>query len=70
MRVLEFDRADATETYLLDLAWKGIKYKINWREALPDGREIINITTAYNRTPLIERIKKIAEEGETNGNEE
>lgn len=67
VRVLEFDRADAAETYLVDLAWKQIKYQVNWREDLEDGRVLMNITTAYNNNALIEKIKEIAKEGESNG---
>jgi len=67
VRVLEFDRADAAETYLVDLAWKQIKYQVNWREDLEDGRILMNSTTAYNNNALIERIKEIAKEGENNG---
>ena len=67
VRVLEFDRADAAEAYLVDLAWKKIRYQVNYREDLEDGRVLMNITTAYNNSALIERIKEIAKEGETNG---
>ena len=70
VRVLEFDRKDEADIYLYYLDHKKIRYKINFQEQLNDGRVILNITTAYNNNALIERIKEIAKEGETNGNEE
>lgn len=64
VRVLEFDQDYEADDYLLDLAWKKIRFQINYKEELEDGRILLNITTAYNSSPLIERIKEIAEEGE------
>lgn len=69
VRVLEFDSTDEAENYLLNLAWKGIRYKVNYREDLADGRVIMNVTTGYNDCALIESIKKIGEEGDRNGNQ-
>lgn len=70
VRVLEFEQDYEADDYLLDLAWKQIKFKVNFQEHLEDGRVILNVTTAYNNSTLIERIKEIAEEGEANGKDQ
>lgn len=69
VRTLRFDYEYEADYYLKLLAWREIPHKINWREDLPNGVVIMSVTTAYNNTPLIERIKEIAEEGENNGEE-
>lgn len=70
VRTLRFDHENEADGYLRLLAWRKIRYKVNWHEQLPNGAVIISVTTAYNNSTLIERIKRITEEGEANGNEE
>lgn len=54
VRTLEFDREAAFYGYIDGLKLKNIRHKVNWKKKLPDGRIWINITTAYNGSPLIE----------------
>ena len=54
VRTLEFNRLASYYAYINGLEHKKIRYKVNWKEDLPDGRIWTNITTAYNDSPLIE----------------
>lgn len=53
VRTLEFDREAAFYGYIDGLQLKKIRHKVNWKEKLPDGRILANITTAYNNSSRI-----------------
>lgn len=67
VRVLEFDSIKEMYLYIGNLRHKKIRHKVNYQEDLEDGRVLLNITTAYNNTALIEKISLIEKTRDQDG---
>ena len=67
-KILEFDRKDEAETYLLDLTQEGSRHKVKWGRNPENGKTIIVITMTMNNKNLIKTLEEII--GEEEGNEE
>lgn len=64
VKVLEFDRADEADTYLLNLTQKGSWHKVKRGKNPENNKTAIVITMTMTSKNLIETLEEITEEGE------